>query len=51
MDDVWGVGGWGPGGLTTFVVDCKQKMMLFVDDVAWMMCGGVGGGGANHVRC
>ena len=34
------MGGW--GGLITFVVD----------DVAWMMCGGVGGvGGANHVRC
>ena len=28
MEDIWG-GGGGWGGLITFVVDCKQKVMLF----------------------
>ena len=35
MEDIWG-GGGGGGGLITFTVDCKQEVMLFVDDVPWM---------------
>ena len=29
MEDIWGGGRGGGGGLITFVVDCKQKVMLF----------------------
>ena len=37
------MGGGERGGMT-FVLDWKPKVIYcFVDDVAWMMCGGKGG--------
>ena len=36
MDDVWG----GRGGLIKFVVDCKQKMILFPGCCMFFWVGG-----------
>ena len=41
-------GGWGVGGVMTFVVDCKQERCSWVDDVPGNIGGGWVGG---DVRC